>query len=537
VKRLRKYLILTHRYFGIALSLLVVVWFASGIVMMYAGGMPRLTPQLRLERLPALDLERVRLTPADAAERAATADTAPRSAGRAGGPARTTLLTVMERPAYRIGGTTVFADTGEVLRGVDVDQSRTIAARFMSLPAEQIHFDRTLTRIDQWTIGQSRALPLHRFRVDDGNGTELYVQPRSGEVTTLTTRRSRTLAWIGTIPHWLYFAALREHQVVWYRIVVWTSAAACLLAVMGLVLAAILIKRPVPFRLAKAIPYSGWLRWHYVTGAVFGIFTVTWAFSGLLSMEPFAWTNATGLQVPRDTFTGGPADLSRFGPMEPASWDKVLGGRAIKEVEFARIQDEHYYVVRLAADAHTAQRRERLHQPYYVTGRAESDRVLVSAGTLAVRSGPFNTTSLIDRLHAALPSAPIVESSVLTDYDSYYYSRGRQTPLPVLRVKFGDPAETWVYVDPEMSQVLAAIHRLNRVERWLYNGLHSLDFSFWYDKRPLWDIGMLTLLLGGLTTSVLGLLMGIRRLSRRAARGLATDPAESVPTSKWAVTE
>ena len=46
-----------------------------------------------------------------------------------------------------------------------------------------------------------------------------------------------------------------------------------------------------------------------------------------------------------------------------------------------------------------------------------------------------------------------------------------------------------------MSQVLAQIHRLNRVERWLYNGLHSLDFAFWYNS-PLWDIGMIALLPG-----------------------------------------
>ena len=49
----RKAMILSHRYLGIALSLLFVVWFASGITMMYAGGMPRLTPDERLERLAA----------------------------------------------------------------------------------------------------------------------------------------------------------------------------------------------------------------------------------------------------------------------------------------------------------------------------------------------------------------------------------------------------------------------------------------------------------------------------------------------------
>ena len=505
----RKFLILTHRYLGIVLSLLIVVWFASGIVMMYAGGMPRLTLQLRLERMLQLDVSRVRLTPSEAADRAGLQDA----------PGRVALFSVMERPAYRLGqATTVFADTGELLGDISLAQSRTIASRFMNLPEAQVQHVRTLGDVDQWTLGQGRQMPLHKFRVDDDSATELYVSPRTSEVTTLTTRRSRTLAWMGTIPHWLYFAALRVNQPVWYRIVVWTSALACVLAVLGLILGVTQYRRQKPFRLAAGIPYSGWMRWHYITGVVFGVFTLTWAFSGLLSMEPFAWTNATGLEVRRDVFTGGSVDLAKFAAMDAPTWDRVVGGRAIKEVDFVRIQDEHYYVVRLAPDdPAAAARRERLHQPYEVTGRAEPDRLLVAASTLEVRREPFSVDSLVARLRTAVPDVPIAEQQLLSEYDSYYYSRGQQTPLPVLRVKFNDPAQTWVYVDPEMSQVLAEIHRLNRVERWLYNGLHSLDFAFWYSS-PLWDVGMIALGLGGLASSGIGLLLGVRRLRRGAVR-------------------
>ena len=56
---LTRYVILVHRYLGIAMGLLFLMWFLSGIVMIYAGGMPRLAPQLRLARLPHLDLSRV----------------------------------------------------------------------------------------------------------------------------------------------------------------------------------------------------------------------------------------------------------------------------------------------------------------------------------------------------------------------------------------------------------------------------------------------------------------------------------------------
>ena len=76
------------------------------------------------------------------------------------------------------------------------------------------------------------------------------------------------------------------------------------------------------------------MRWHYVTGVVFGVFTLTWAFSGLLSMEPFAWTNARGLEVRRDVFTGGAVDLASFTAMKPAEWEHLVNGRGIKEIEF-----------------------------------------------------------------------------------------------------------------------------------------------------------------------------------------------------------
>jgi hypothetical protein len=165
----------------------------------------------------------------------------------------------------------------------------------------------------------------------------------------------------------------------------------------------------------------------------------------------------------------------------------------------------------------------------------------VNAETYEIRRTPFSAESLVARLEAAVPDVPIVETTSLSEYDSYYYSRGRQTPLPVVRVKFADPAETWFYIDPETSQILAQIHRLNRVERWLYNGLHSLDFSFWYDKRPLWDIGMIALLLGGLASSGIGMFLGVKRLwlaGSRAVRswvgGAVTTPAPT-PVSRPAL--
>src|SRR5438093_7011633 len=198
MKLFRKTLILTHRCLGIPLSLLFMLWFASGIAMIYARGMPRLTPELRMERLPPLDFDRVRLTPADVARRASGS-----SGRREGGSSRATLVTVMERPAFRIGQTTIFADTGERLGEVGRAGALAIASRFTNLPESKLRYVDELPEPDQWTIAEQRQMPVHKVAVDDAARTELYISEQNGEVAVMTTRGSRAVAWVSAIPHWL----------------------------------------------------------------------------------------------------------------------------------------------------------------------------------------------------------------------------------------------------------------------------------------------------------------------------------------------
>ncbi len=240
-------------------------------------------------------------------------------------------------------------------------------------------------------------------------------------------------------------------------------------------------------------------------------------------MEPFAWTNAQGLAVTREAFQGGDMDLTAFGKWDLAAWSDLDAGRELKQVTMRRLHGQHYYDAEYAPPAGLAETvahkdRERLHQPYYITQREHQNRELIAADTMAPRTGPFAKEAVVEHLSAAFPGETVSEAEVLDKYDSYYYSRANQMILPILRVKFADPAETWFYVDPNDSQVLATVHRFSRMERWLYNGLHSFDFAFLYDKRPLWDISMLALAFGGLVTSMIGAWLGLKRVLRGAAR-------------------
>ncbi len=494
---LRRWLIWTHRYVGIPLSPLFVLWFISGVVMMYTGGMPELTPAARIEHRAALDLSRVRLTPAAAAERGRVPQP----------PARAKLLSVMGRPAYRFDGVTVFADTGERLLPLGPDEAREAAWRFTGAPASAVTHDRLVEEPDQWMLIAQQFLPAHKLRVSDGAGTELYVEQWTAEVAMVTTRRSRALAWIGAIPHWFYLPALRIDRPLWEAVIVWTSAVGCLIAVTGLLLGATQFRWRRAQRSQPRVPYVGWLRWHYLTGVVFGLVTLTWVFSGMLSVQPFPWMTAGGLRVSSEAIGGGPPVLGDFPPIDRAAWERATAGREVKEVTLLRLDGEAHYEVRMSRI------------PAGSVGRNEHDRLVVAANTLKPRRGPFETQTLVEGLRAALPTIPITGAIRLESYDSYYYGRGAdRVPLPVIRIRFADPMQTWIYVDPAVNRIVHTVHRYSRLERWLFNGLHSLDFAFWYERRPVWDIGLIALMFGGLASTSIGLWLGIARIRRAFGR-------------------
>ena len=525
---LRKWLILSHRYVGLALGLLFVVWFASGIGMIYARGMPSLTEELRLERLEPLDLESVRVMPMEAAERAGLGD----SLGSV------TLLMVMDRPAYRVNGgsgATVFADTGELMPELGLVQAREVAGRFMDVASERVHYDELLTRSDQWTITQRGQLPFHKLSIDDDLGTQLYVSPELGEVVLLTTRASRALAWVSAIPHWLYFTPLRVRQTLWTQTIIWTAGLGCVLVILGIALGILQFRFKRPFRWSRIgsyIPYTGWMRWHYITGLAFGVLALTWVFSGLLSMEPFGWASGPGLNTGelRRALIGGPLETSAFPSIDDDAWDALLPDRSIKEITYRRILGEPYFFVRSTlaetVGTTTAERGGAAAKPADAKP-VDMRRVLVDAGNLEVRREPFAVDALVARVRETYPDVPILEARLLEAYDSYHYSRDQQAPLPILRVKFDDPDETWLYIDPQSGQLSTSVHRLERVERWIYHGFHSLDFGFWYYNRPFWDIGVIVLSLGGLATSTIGLFVGTRRLwrGRKSAFRAAQAPS------------
>jgi hypothetical protein len=57
-------------------------------------------------------------------------------------------------------------------------------------------------------------------------------------------------------------------------------------------------------------PYAGLLKWHHYSGLLFGAVSLTWVFSGLLSMGPFIGSGSAPAREQRERVSGGPLDIS-----------------------------------------------------------------------------------------------------------------------------------------------------------------------------------------------------------------------------------
>ena len=508
MKRLIAALIVVHRYLGLVFCLIFLIWFASGIVMVYKR-LPEFSAEERLVRLAPLDAAAVKLSPAQAFE----------MAGLQGTPQRVLLTSFQSRPVYRFafeaGSLTVFADDGSYVENVERDDAVAIAAAMFPENAGTIRYLDSREEPDQWTItNRFRSTgALHRIALDDAAGTEVYVAEATGEVVMKTDRSSRFWGYAGPVMHWFYFTPLRVTRApLWNDLIVYGSVVGCVLCVIGLVIGVYRFSFSRRFMRGTSVtPYVGWLRWHHYAGLLFGVITFTWTFSGLLTMTPwnlFPAAGPTRSQV--EAIRGGGIDLTRFS-LSPADAVAALRSRfQPKELELMQFMGTPFYAAYERPDISA-----RPHQDaarYAPQGEPPS-RVFVSAGSGGggIRQG-FTQDELLTAARSAMEGMEPAEVTWLTAYDAYYYDRTGGRHLPALRAKFDDPDGTWLYLDSTDGSIALAEVRGSRAERWLYQGLHSLDFPGLYQSRWAWYPLIIGLSLGGVALSLTSLVIGWRVL-------------------------
>jgi hypothetical protein len=306
------------------------------------------------------------------------------------------------------------------------------------------------------------------------------VSGTTGRAVQLTSAHQRFWNWLGAIPHWLYFSELRHQPALWNTVIVGASTVGTFLTLLGLYIGVHeLIRRPA----GRWSPHRGMNLWHHGAGLIFGILTLTWVLSGLLSMNPWGLLEGGDDHTERSALRGGDLSLIHLLPSLAALAAAQPSG---VEAAAAPLDGHLFWILK--------------------TGSGERRRVDESA-----RPAPLEPSELRQALRAV---GPLDSMDSLIGEDAYYFAHHRRLSLPVYRVSLRDTSHTLYYLDPVSGEIIAKFDPGARSYRWWHEALHRWDFSAALRRRPFWDLMMLTLMAGVTLVSVTGVYLAFRPRSR-----------------------
>lgn len=496
-----RYVLIAHRYLAVATGLLMTLWCLSGFVMMYQA-FPEQTREQRLQGLEPLDLGNccnLSLLPIE--------DDAPAPSFR--------VEMLLGEPVLRMPSQVVRLRSGFYQAPLDDEQVMQVARTWAAGNAPDARpVSAGVIERDQWTIqSASRNQPIHHIEMNDRAGTEIYINGDTGEVFQKTTRRERVLSWFGVIPHWLYPTLLRQNGALWVEVVIWASIAGTFLAATGLYVGLGRVKtrrdrlRVRPVAGSRVSPYRGLWYWHHMLGLVFGVLTLTWVFSGLMTMNPWGALTGGGGQEYREAlvgqarwgdvrqFLGAASDAQQRGDLPEtlkSLESRVFGGEL--QVMAGTVMDSTVVADRGAVDSVAA-------SP--VIAPTAPLRLDVTAEP----ASPVTAARVAELLQDAWSPREVI---LMESEDAYYYAHKSPIELPVVRVTMDDAEGTRIYVGHESANVRVLTDSA-RTSRWIRTGLHRLDFAF-MKSRPVWDILVILLLIGVTCLCATGTWMSFQRI-------------------------
>ena len=466
------------------MCLLFSMWFVSGIVMIYVD-YPELTEAERLGNLPELALEEVKLTPFEAASKINSMTLF----------SSVKLTTVLNRPAFELVDVAarkfiVFADSGTTLNNVsEIDALNATVLWDIPSSNSTPSYD-SLIDIDQWSITSSHNphRPLHKVAMNDESDRVLYVSSQTGQIILDTSRTERLWNWLGSTVHWIYPLSLRRNAPLWTQVVVYTSLAGIVSVITGGIIGFVRLRIRMPYRGKGCSPYADWMKWHHLLGMCSLVFVFTFMFSGLMSMGPWGVFDAATSSVQQINRYYGNDSLRLSNLPMP---DSGGNGRQIKEVKWHQLRGESFYS--------------------YISSPTQSEV------HFPIIPEQITSTKLQTIINSAipdlLPDARLDSIDLITSEDNYYYShRNDSRPFPVYRAKFDDLESTWYHIDVDNGEIINRITNTNRIERWLFNGLHSLDFQLLIKHGLLREIILIFLSLVGFIFSLSAIVVSWRRL-------------------------
>ena len=479
---IKKLLYKFHRILGTLLSILFVLWFLSGFVMIYHN-FPKISNSEKYKGLVAIDIHTLHHCDSILSALNSNSNT------------EYCILKAKSDGNFLI-------ETKDKDNTYLTDQNGTFGERYTyseiynyasNLNTSTISRIDTIHSLDRWLPYDKYIVdfPAYKFHYKDSLQSELYVSSLSGEGIQYTNSDNRFWAWIGAIPHWLYIANLRHNTDLWKGIVIWLSGIGSLLCITGLIIGFRSFYKRYKQKKEISSPYKRFAyKWHHILGFIFGIFVFTFAFSGMMSLQKVPqWIIKTYNTDFQTTATLNP--LKKH-PLEYAlNYKTVLHQYAgsIKKLEWASFGDLDYYKAVIGDSMH------------YID--ATSDRVKPLC---------LSQHDIKKRLQAIHPEPITIEE--LHDYDNYYIHKRNKLPLPVYKVSVADRDKSLYYINPYTADI-SYFNTNTKARKWTYQALHSFSIKWLLDRPVLWNILMWTTMIAGTFISLTGLYLSYKAIRRK----------------------
>ncbi len=463
-----------HRWSGVAFGLLFAIWFGSGLVMVFVP-FPSLVDRDRLAGAEPLVLSRLAIDPASAL-------------AAAGGGEALRLVSITGHPYYvatRDASLSVIdGQTGAAAKPIDAVRAEAIAAGFGGARVRSVTGP---LDYDQWVVHNKFDpwRPFYRLALDDAEGTVLYVSARSGEVVQRTRATERRWNWLGSVPHWLYFTALRQSFTAWDRTVWWLALAALASATVGTFLGIYRTYQRVALKRPGWSPFRGWLRWHHGLGLAAALFVLMWIFSGWLSMDHGR------------LFSRGVPDAQSMAVYAGRPLQAALGGIPLTALSDLSGSTE---IVFNAVGGH----------PVAVGRSASGSRVKVLDEPVSSGLAETLPTELIASA-AARAWALAADRQPLSPNDMLYRATDA-IPANALRVELAHPKGAALYIDAETGRPLVLLDSSRKAYAWAYLALHTTKFPGLVERPILRRCLQIVPLLLGLAFTLTGVVLGAKRL-------------------------
>ena len=241
-----------------------------------------------------------------------------------------------------------------------------------------------------------------------------------------------------------------------------------------------------------------------MAGLVAAVFTLTWIFSGLMSMNPYGVFSSRGLAAAeRDRWLGADPGAAVAPQLALDAVEAREAGAQPLELERIRIDGQIWYRIQGTQRRWWVRADDASAMPAVESMLPD---VLIS-GTLQRLRGIDHPPSSVTRIDR---------------YDDVYYAKNPASaealdtrPLPIWRAHWLDGTD--LYADATAGKVLLRVDPSGRWQRLLYQGLHSLDFEPLRARPWLREALVLILSLLGTALCITSCVIGWRALSLEAS--------------------